>query len=512
MTTLTLTIGGANFLPQYKKDSARITENLANQGNRCEMVITQKSGQTAPSTGKEIIFKDGSRFLFGGYITRVTPEEYGVGQLIRYRVEAVDYTYVLINKAAQESYSSMTLGAIVADLLSTYVHAGYGITGTAVATGPTITTINFNHISLRQCFENLSKLTGFIWWIDYAKDVHFIDPGAGASAPEAFRDSPSTNHESVSINVDLSQVRNDVVILGGTAESSNYPQVILGDGNAREWVLVYPVSTMVSVELDTGAGYVSKTFGVDPKDDPTAYDFMYSPTRGSIRCGTAATPGATHKLRVTFKYPFPVVTEVQDAASIAALAALEGGDGIHAYTITDPTIVSTAQASARGLKELDAYSNPILSGVIRTRTGLLSAGSYFSAGQRLTVNLPAWGISTDTNYTIQKVVTTITSNDSQIEYHYEITFGGRLLGVVDFLIALATVENPLDTAGEVETIHAVSAILSIAEVIARDDNLKTVTDTLTLVETAPSRITQTPPFQWKPGGANPLQWNKGEWG
>lgn len=516
MTTLTLTIGGANFLPQYVTGSAHIEEILANQGNTLQLTITKKSAQTAPAVGNEIVFKDGSRFLFGGFVTKVTPVEYGIGQLIEYQIEATDYTYVLINKIAQSSYDNQTLSAIVLDLLSTNVDSGYGITHTNVATGPTITTVNFNHISIRQCFENLSKLTGYIWWVDYSKDIHFVDPATAAAAPEKITDSPQPlNHESVVVNIDLTQVRNDIVILGGTAESANYSQVILGDGSAREWVLVYPVSTMVSIELDTGSGYVVQTYGVDPKDDETLTAFMYSPTRGSVRASSGTTTpaggGTPNKVRVTFKYPFPVITEVQDSASVAAMKAIEGGDGIHSYTINDTTIVSTAQAKQRGLKELAAYSNPVLAGTVITRTGLLTAGSYFQCGQILTANLPAWGISTDTTYVVQKVVTTMDESGSSIEYHYEITFGGRLLGVVDFLLALAGEELPLDTSGDIETIHAVSEIVTIAEVVTQNQNFNSVTDTLTIVETTPSMTTAAPPFQWKPGGTHPMLWNKGEY-
>lgn len=509
MTTLTLTIGGSNFLPQYVTGSAKITAQIQNQGDTLEMKIVQKNGQSAPTVGKEIVFKDGSRFLFGGFISKVTPIEFGIGQLIEYQVEATDYTYILINKYAQESYSGQTLGAIVADLLSVNVATGYAITHTNTATGPTITTVNFNHISLRQCFENLAKLTGYIWWVDYAKDIHFVDPASVSAAPESIKDSLSpNNHESIAITIDVSQVRNDIVVLGGTQESNNYAQVILGDANAREWVLVYTVVTMVSIELDTGGGYVTKVVGVDPKDDETGNDFMYSPSRGSIRCtATTTTPGATTKVRVTFTYPLPVVTEVSNAPSITAMKLLEGGDGIHGDTINDSTIVSTAQARAVALQELAQFANPILSGQFITRTGLLQAGSYFVPGQALTVNLPVWGIASDTVYVIQKVVTTLEESGSAIEYHYDVTFGGRLLGVVDFLIALGTPESPLDDSGEIEKIHAVPETITITEVITRNNNVKNTTDTLSIAESL-SKTNVTPPFKWGVDGTA----NKGVWG
>ncbi|MCK5266808.1 MAG: hypothetical protein KAR07_01450, partial [Spirochaetes bacterium] len=116
---MTLTIGGSNFLPQYRTNSAKIKEILQNRSNTFNLVITKKSSQSAPQEGQEIIFKDGSRFLFAGFISRISPVEVGEGELFIYRVEATDYTYVLLNKNAQKSYESQTLKYIVEDLIST---------------------------------------------------------------------------------------------------------------------------------------------------------------------------------------------------------------------------------------------------------------------------------------------------------------------------------------------------------------------------------------------------------
>src|SRR3954453_22111146 len=144
----TLTIGGTNFLPQYVTGSATIRERLNSDADEMRLTIVKKSGQNTPEEGQEIIFKDGSRFLFAGYVSRIAPTETGEGQLISYDVEATDYTYVLINKNTQISYENQTLGYIVDDLLTRYVSAGYGFTHVNTETGPVISTISFNHISL----------------------------------------------------------------------------------------------------------------------------------------------------------------------------------------------------------------------------------------------------------------------------------------------------------------------------------------------------------------------------
>ena len=74
------------------------------------------------------------------------------------------------------------------------------------------------------------------------------------------------------------------------------------------------------------------------------------------------------------------------------MTALEGGDGVHAYAIHDLSITSKSEARDRALQELAEVPNPLLTAVFETRTGLLQSGSIFKPGQKITVNLPTWGI------------------------------------------------------------------------------------------------------------------------
>lgn len=491
MTTLTLTINNVNFLPQYKTGSASIDETSQNQGNTCHLIITKKAAQSAPTVGSEFIFKDGTRYLFGGYITKVTPFEYGIGELIEYQVEVSDYTQLLVNKQAQNSYAGATLHDIVVDLITKGIDPSYAITTSNVATGPTITTVAFNHIPIRQCFENLAKLTGFIWWVGYDKDIHFVDPTATTTAPETITDTVK-NHSKVSIAVDSTQVRNVITVLGGTQESNNYTQPIKGDGTARSWILNYPVTTLVSVKLNG----VTKTVGVDNVDPETSFYFMYDATRGSIRLSAASTVLSTSDLlEVIFTYPIPVIIEVPGAVEIATMKALEGGDGKHAYTITDSTILSKLQAQQRALTEIIKYGLPIVSGEVITRTGLLQAGSYFIPGQIITVNLPSWNINVDTPLQIQNMHTAMSETGSSIEYTYTLTIGGRLLGLMDLLQALATPETPTDVTNEVLQIHSIS-------------------EAVTMADSAPTIIKFTPPYKWSNDAGTTIGkgiFNKSEW-
>lgn len=506
-TTLTLTIGGTNFLPQYKTGSAQITEQLQNRGNTMKLQLTKKVGQNTPSEGQEIIFKDGARFLFAGFISRVQPLEFGEGSFFTYDIEATDYTYILINKNAQITYENQTLRDIVIDLVSEYIDSGYAITTTNVSTGPVISTIAFNHITLRKAFEKLAAVSGYEWYIDYEKDIHFNAPDY-QNAPEQITDS-TANFSEIKIDVDVSQLRNSVVVKGGREETSSYfSQIIVADGEAREWILREKPTEMEFIKLAT----VTQNVGVDPIDDDTGFDFMFNYQEKFIRLtATTTTPAAGVEIEVSYKYEVPVIVKVQNASSVLAMKAIEGGDGLHEFVITDTSIKSKSEARQRALKEIDQYGNPLVNASFLTRKGLLQAGTYFKPGQQLTVNLPTWGITTDTPYLIQQVVTTLFEDGSTIEYNYNVRFGGRLLNAGSFLESLAGQENVVLATEEIDRIEVISEEVNITEIITRDPILKSVAETVTVSESI-SKSNTTPPFKWAPSGTKKGVWNESEWG
>jgi hypothetical protein len=504
--SLTLTIAGTNYLPQYKTNSATITEQLQNRCNVLRLQITKNPNQSAPSQGMEIVLKDGSRFLFGGFVSRVSPAETGVGQLFVYDIEATDYTYVINNKVAQESYSGQTLGYIVNDLVTKYVNSGYALTINNVDTGPTITTVSFNHIDLRKCFEKLTALTGYVWWVDFEKDIHF-KPSDDSCAPEEITDS-SNNFMDIQIDTDLTQIRNFIYVKGGTTITDNYSdQSFKGDGTAVSFPLEQVPVAIQSIKLNG----VSRTFGQDPDGDAGKY-FMWNanvPPYVRVVVGNPI-PSPTDVIVVSYKYAIPIITPMRSSNSVNVMKALEGGDGIHAYVIDDASITSKDEARQRAIKELIQYANPLVNGFINTRTGILQAGSYFHTGQQITLNLPSWGIMTDTNFLIQEVQTTLIEDGVNIEYNYFIRFGGKLLNAVSFLESLATPEIVATALEQVDRVELIDEEVIIGEVITRNPKIYSVAESATMTESI-SKSNTTPPWKYAPSGTKQAKWNGSEW-
>lgn len=486
----TLTLAGVDFMPRIATHRSVITEKIQNLTNTCKIELAIKTGLAMPSEGSEIIYKDGARFLFGGFLTRIDPVETGEGEFFLYDVEASDYGWIFGQKIARKAYSNATLKSIVEDLLGTYVDSSYGFTTTNVQTGPTIDSITFDHISVRKCLEKLSKLTGYIWRVDYQKNLYFQEKDT-SQAGESITDT-SDNFDKVSLAYDTTQIRNRVIVIGSTAgeeSASSNTETFTADGETRSWELEDLPSTITSITLDG----VTQAFSLDLNEKDTD-DFIYNFNDKRIYLTDGTTTPANPKPIVVEYYPrIPIIKQRESASSITTMSALDGGDGVYEITIKEPSITSKAEATERADRELDEFADPLLKGVFTTRTSLLS-GTVFTPGQILKVTLPSWGINTESAFLIQQVDIEMVENEPSgtTEYIYTVRFGGKLVDIETFLAHLAEDGDEVQEADKILTIFGASDQMEL------DDN-------------TPTKTNYTPPFEWGPSGNPQFVWNKSEW-
>lgn len=488
----TLTIAGVDYLPYYKTNSATIKEALR-KTNVMNMEIITKSIATAPQEGSESIFKDGSRFLFGGYISKVEPTETGKGVFFNYKVEVSDYAYIFNSKIARRAYTNQTLNYIVNDLITTYVGTSYGFDLTNVQTGPTIATVSFDYVSIRSAFEKLAKLTGYVWYVDYEKNLYWQTPTTEA-APETITDG-GTNIETMNITYDTSQVRNSVTVIGstdGVESMALITETFIGDGETIAWELGEKPSTVASITVNG----VSKQFSLDVNErDGDIFTYSYSGQSFKRVSGPLFTGSDT--IVISYYPRIPIIEELTDDASIAFFAALDGGTGIYEYTIKDNSIGSIAEANARALQELQQYGTALADGRIVTRSGLLaSPTNRFKPGQALTINSPTQGLSSDTVFTIQEVQIAVLDGTTS-EYKYTIRFGGKIVSMQEFLSTLAAKQiDGEQVASDTEII----TIEHLSDAMAFSDS-----------DTPISMNKSTPPFKWGAGSSPQAVWNLSEW-
>lgn len=332
-----------------------IEQHLGHEDD-CRFVI--KSGDR-PLEGEEIlIYADGAK-LFAGIIDEVHDMELGQGIHIHYSCKARDYTYQLNQRLVVESYTDMAADVIVRDILTKYCP---GFSDAYVqAAAPVVEWIMFDYKLPSECFRELCDYVGWYWFVDYDKNVHFLNPQEFPQ-PAPMIIEPGGKYRNFRRSIDIVGLRNRVYVRGGIMLSD--PQVVQwkADGVARIWALPWGPHE-VSLEV----GEVPKTVGVENLHEEADFDYMMSFSEKYIRCSRqTSTPAEGTTISLTAKQDIAVITMVEDHASQAAIAKVQGGDGIYEHVIGDDSLTSIAAAEAAGMADLREHSNPRVKGSFET--------------------------------------------------------------------------------------------------------------------------------------------------
>ncbi len=416
----TLTVGGISM--PVVQDTIQIQKALTFQVDTCKCTI---HSPTKPNEGDEVIVTDSELgILFGGIIVNVRLADKDA-QL--WEIDCNDYTELVDRKLVVEGYENLSASDIVKDIIAKYCTED--LLDDVTPGAPVVENILFNYVRPSQCFKDLCDYVGWQWYIDETKHIKFFDPAA-VMVPAPFDLTEETRGlwGDFKLTVDMKNLRNRVYVLGGKMLSD--PQVVQwkADGVARQWVLPWgPHDIQYNGEPGIGVGEVLHSVGVENLHEETQYDYMMNFQEKYIRCSahtTTPTEGTT--MTLTAKQDIPVITTVEDYASQQAIAAVQGGDGVYEHCITDESLTTVQAAEAAGLSDLRAAANPKVSGSFLT-----AYAADWQPGQIIKVNLPDRGI--DNVYMIQSVRLHYAAT-----WFWTIEFGGRLLGIADFLQALVS--------------------------------------------------------------------------
>jgi len=342
----------------------------------------------------------------------------------------------------------------------------------------------------------LSKTWEYIWYIDFNRDIHYINIEA-EEAPFAVTES-SNNFIDLSVDVDQSQLGNRVIVLGGEKKSDSfYTKVEEGDDVKREWNLTnkfsdFTVYTDTNTSTDTmeagttttnvtatGHGletgdyivnrtrsnavrkitkvdddnftvtavtgqttgdtfslFVAKTAGIDTVD-PTTVDYIYNSNGQSVKATDSEATLTTGEF-ILFKYKerVEIAPQYTDSASVSALKALGLGDGVFDLDpIVDRNIDSLATALAVAQAKVSEYSNPIISGKFKT--------DFYGLREGKIINIVDSNRSLDDNFVIQKVKATQAGGRYQDYFKFSVSFGSTLFGWIEFMQKLLAIKDKI---------------------------------------------------------------------
>ena len=354
-----LYIAGEGRISDLEKGSLRIQQDLTYQIDTCSFSVKGKQ----PAEGEEVIVEDDELGrLFAGIIVKVELGRTFPDKSIKvWNVDCDDYTALLDRRLVVESYENMSASDIFLDIVTKYCS---GFTTNGVRSGAPViesTGAEFEYKRPSECFKWLCDYVGWHWQPDYYKDLKFFSAEDLAS-PAPLVLVPGGKFRFGKHSIDTQGLRNRVYIRGGTMLSD--PQVIQwkADGVARIWALPWGPH-----EVSLAVGEAPMTVGVENLHDEADYDYMMSFSEKYIRCSAqTSTPVEGTTISLTARQDIVVITMVEDYASQAAIAAVQGGDGIYEHIIDDDSLTTIQAAEAAGMADLKEYANPKVKGYFET--------------------------------------------------------------------------------------------------------------------------------------------------
>lgn len=423
---LSIYIGGMDRTGLVLQKQLGIVDEL-NTRNTYSFTLASQGGLYRPVVGQNVsVYKD-SVAIFAGTIESI--DEYAVTNgaipVVSFACSCIDYNQVCDRFLAAEAYENMTAGGIVRNLVDGYINAfspGEGILKDYIEDGPLVTKAVFNYVPVTQALDELSEITGYVWYIDYERKMHFHSR-LSMQAPFNLNNT-SNNFRNMRIQHTRSDYRNKQYFRGGQDISAVRSESFKGDGETSTFVLQLPVAkTPGSVNING----VTKSVGI--RNVESGKDWYWSKGEREITQDSLGIKLTSDDiLSVSYQGLFPIIVENYLDSAILERKELEGGTGIYEHVASDTNVDTSMAAQERSEALLRKYGNIAQSLEFETDNDGLKAG------QLIEINLPGHNI--DSTYLIQRVsISDVTS--SRLRYSVKVLSGENMGGWVDFFKKLA---------------------------------------------------------------------------
>jgi len=406
--------------------SVKKKDIINQQTDTLEFEITYHSGQTfRPTANSEVEMYDGVTKIFGGKIHDISRQIQSDNRVL-YKVRCKDYSYDLDRYLVIEGYETETVNNIIADILANFTDGTF--TDTNVDCSLVITKVTFDRITVSDALQKLSDLTGYSWYVDYDKDIHFFEKNTEL-APFNITDGDG-NHipDTLEVEDDFSQIKNRVFVKGGEIEGTTRTEYFDGDGSK----LLFRLGNKFSAAPTVTVGVTPYTVGIDYLDNEADFDCFWNYNEKYVRFKVA--PGSGSDNVAIAEIPlYRLVVQVEDPTSISQY-------GVFEFAKTDASLKSREEAVSYAKAEITAYKNGVIEGGFQTyETGLKS-------GQVININSTLLNVNED--FVIQSVGFSMVTTERFI---YTIKLATlRTVGIIDFLIGLLKSGSRLiDEAGDV---------------------------------------------------------------
>lgn len=407
----TITIGGTDRWSVMTEESLRIEDQL-NARNTCEFMLMDQLGTARPLIGQAVIVTIAGTVRFAGTVDSF--RERNVTSRFSntyrsYRVSCVDYNQFCDRHIIADVYEHMLMIDIIRDVIA-FALDDDGVTlSPDTPDGPTIEYYAPDYIQASRVFDDLSQMSGYFWYIDTDKVLHFIDRSVLVAPYTLNQSTPIDLVETLDVEHTREQYRNVQYIRGGQAVTDALlTETFKGDAETKTFSVALPVASVPIVSTDIGAGYVVRTVGIRQVD--TGRDWYWQENSNQISQDSSGTVlGATHKIKVEYFGYYPLVDAARIQNEVVARIAVEGGSGLY-ETVENRQDITSASSSRDRAEGLLA-----LFGAIDTRVRFATYTTGWKAGQLLTIDRAEHDI--DAEFIIAQVTL---EHDGQNRYLYNI--------------------------------------------------------------------------------------------
>jgi len=478
---MVISIAGVDRSSYYKSSSLRITETLGSRST-CNFQIFDATGALSCPVGSEVIVTFDEVNVFSGTIestdTNFPSMDYTSDAMFM-NIRCVDWNQLLDRKLVAKSFAAdgQTFGQIVRLIIDEFL-ADDGVVPGQIQNGGYTDRIVFQYETVNSCLSSLAEAVGYVFYIDYNKQLHFRDR-IDVEAPFSLT-ALSPTYRSITVKQNRSQYRNRQYLRGGLEVSPNRrTEEFAGDNDTRTFTVALPVgaepevwvnrgSQILSPEEEeareelrereeqaaeedaeqpglnianipqrVGTGWVRQTVGLDSLPNPVQWSWNVGDntiTQNSdelvLRAFNIMTRLAdddvvwnNDRVRIVYRPLVRVLARSQDDDEIAARQAIEGGTGIYEAVEEDERIEDSlfARTKVEGLLTQ-------LGHIPKTATVVTDEGGI-RAGQFQTFVLPKLGL---VGYFLIESFSASDRGDETLRYSYKALDGESLGGWQSF--------------------------------------------------------------------------------
>lgn len=229
----------------------------SDNNHTCTMTLVSTTAY-APRVGQDVLIKNNDAVIFGGVIKTVRRHLSPGSDTIFYDVFSDGYSSIPARRTVTNTHDNKTAGWLVEYYVDTVLYQE-GVTKGTIDTGATLAEYDAVCKSIKEIFDELASASGYKWYIDDNKALHFLQDDMVSDAPHDLDNDTFKDFGNVEYEETLDNYRNKQYIRGA-----------LGDeGYVIQHESVNGAEVAVRQEIEGTSGYYGAVLNDNNIDNDT---------------------------------------------------------------------------------------------------------------------------------------------------------------------------------------------------------------------------------------------------